>query len=1057
MNYLSLEKGFRGLCFFIMLFLLLISGLSTEAAVVQSQGKRKLSGNVTTTEFGAPEPLPGVFISTKDMKSGGITDGNGHYEIEILDDVNVLTFSMVGYKTLELPIKGRQILDVVMQSETIQMNDVVVTALGIKKEAKKLGYAVQTVESKSLSEMPNPSIATTLSGKVAGMTVYNTPNMLQKNSISLRGVADPVIVIDGVPTNTNLYDINPMDIESISVLKGATAAALYGSKGQAGAIQITTKTGKSKTGQPAVSVEFSQRSMFRAGWIVFPETNNQYGNGLNGQYAYFDGKGNGLYDNDWVWGPKLDVEDPSTESGYWETTQWDSPRDADGNLIPTPFVSRGKDNLKNFLETGYTLSNNVSVTSSTEKTTFRVNLGYDYQNGEVPSTALHTYNASVSVNTQLNDRLKFSGNVMYNKMNSPNYPRIGYGNINILYCMLIWMGPDVDVRDFRNYWVPGREGYEQRFFNLSWINNPYFAAYEQKQIMNRDKTFLTGTLDYTIMNGLNVSFRQSADIVSQTQEMTWPYSFIGESAEKGNYQLTDTHSGNYNSELFIRYEKKINDFSLNAMVGGSINFSKDQWHDSKTQGLKVPNVYNLSNSLGNVISRNELTNYLRNSAYATLDLDYKSTYFLSLTAREDASSALPQDNNSYFYPSVSGSVILSNLFNMSDASFLKIRGSWAQVRADLSPYEYMTAYSPSITYGNNNAVAYPAVLGNQDLRPSDTKGFELGLTGKFFAGRLGFDATYYRNIDSEQIFNQSASLASGFTSYKINGNEFIRQGVELTVDAIPVQTSNLVWNTSVNWSLHRRTLKSVYGGADHLGDVKVGERMDKYMVDNAMLYAPDGQLIIGENGLPVRDDYRKFVGYLSPDWTMSWSNTIHFLKDFSLSFLFDARIGGVQHATMSEKFWYAGVHKDAVGPDRDAYVESKGGKVYKADGVNVISGSLIRDAEGNVISDTRQFAPNQYMTDYKSFTEQYYVRLNGETMAYDASFLKMRELSLMYNVPSEFLNKLHCGIKNVSLSVIANNLFILTKVPLADPDEGTDANLQFPSARNVGFNINVKF
>jgi TonB-dependent SusC/RagA subfamily outer membrane receptor len=320
MNYLSLEKGFRGLCFFIMLFLLLISGLSTEAAVVQSQGKRKLSGNVTTTEFGAPEPLPGVFISTKDMKSGGITDGNGHYEIEIPDDVNVLTFSMVGYKTLELPIKGRQILDVVMQSETIQMNDVVVTALGIKKEAKKLGYAVQTVESKSLSEMPNPSIATTLSGKVAGMTVYNTPNMLQKNSISLRGVADPVIVIDGVPTNTNLYDINPMDIESISVLKGATAAALYGSKGQAGAIQITTKTGKSKTGQPAVSVEFSQRSMFRAGWIVFPETNNQYGNGLNGQYAYFDGKGNGLYDNDWVWGPKLDVEDPSTESGYWETT-----------------------------------------------------------------------------------------------------------------------------------------------------------------------------------------------------------------------------------------------------------------------------------------------------------------------------------------------------------------------------------------------------------------------------------------------------------------------------------------------------------------------------------------------------------------------------------------------------------------------------------------------------------------------------------------------------------------------------------------------------------------
>ena len=1053
----TLQKNGTGIAGFLRgTILAALCSLAIGSAIAQTSDGRRVTGRVTTKENGKTEPLTGVFVGTETMNVGVITDNFGNFTVNLPEGTENLIFSMIGYKSQQIDVGDRTSFEVTMEPEYVQIDDVVVTALGIKKDAKKLGYAVQEVKSESIDKIPNPSLATSLSGKVAGMTVYNSPNMLQKNSISLRGLSDPIIVIDGVPTNTNLYDINPMDIENISVLKGSTAAALYGSKGQAGAIQITTKTGRHPDGN-YTSVEISQRSMFRAGWITFPETNNQYGNGLNGQYAYLDGKGNGLYDNDWVWGPKLDVADPSTPSGIWETTQWDSPKDGNGNLIPTPFVSRGKNNLKNFLETGYTLSNNVGITTSTDKTFLRVNVGYDYQNGEVPSTLLHTYNASVSVNTQLTDRLKVSANVMYNKMNSPNYPRIGYGNINILYCMLIWMGPDVDIRDFRNYWMPGREGYEQRYFNLSWVNNPYFAAYEQTQSLNRDKTFATASVDYDILKGLSATFRQSVDVASQTQEMNWPFSYIGEDAKHGNYQLTDTYSGSYNSELFVRYERQFGKFSLDAMIGGSINFSKNRWHDSKTQGLKVPDVYNLSNSRGTIIAQNSLANYLRNSVYATLDLDYNSTYFLSFTAREDVSSALPEANNHYFYPSVSGAVVLSSLLDMPATSFLKVRGSWARVRADLSPYEYLTAYSPSITYGSNNAVAYPAVLGNAELRPSDTRGFEVGVTGRFFSGRLGFDAAYYRNVDSEQIFNQSASLASGFSSYKINGNEFLRQGVELLVDAIPVTTENFVWNTYVNWSLYRRTLKSVYGGGDRLDDVKVGERMDKYMVDNAMMYAPDGQLIIGENGLPVKDGYRKFVGYLSPDWTMSWGNNITFMKNFRLSFLFDARVGGVQHATMSEKFWYAGVHADAVGPDRDAYVESKGGKVYKAQGVNVVSGSVERDVEGNIISDTRQFAPNQYATDYKSFTEQYYYRLNGETMAYDASFLKLREVSLTYTIPTDFLKRLNIGIRSASLSLIASNLFVLTKVPLADPDEGTDANLQFPSARNVGFNINIKF
>ena len=994
------------------------------------------------------EPVIGASIVVKGTTQGVLTDVDGNFNI-IVPSEAILQVSYIGYAQKNVPVKGQTSLQIVLIEDAYDLEEVVVTALGIKKETRRLGYAVQEIGEEKISEIPNSNIASTLSGKVAGLVVYNTPNFYRENPMLIRG-RSPLIVIDGVPVNSNSYDINAMDVESINVLKGSTAAALYGSKGQNGAIQITTKKGK----EGRTVVELSQRSMFRVGWIRSPKVQTQYGNGYNGQYAYKDGMGGGTYDDDWVWGPKLNVLDPSTPSGYWETTQWDSPRDENGNLIPIPWVSRGKDNLKNFLRTGYVLSNNVSVTTGSERGSMRASFGYDYNRGEVPNTSLHVFNASLSADYKLTERLSFSGTVLFNRQNSPNYPAVGYGTNNILYNLLIWAGTDIDITQFKDYWVKGQEGYQQNYFNKIWINNPYFMAYEKENSIYRNRTLATASLDYEIIPHLKATFRQSADVMSLVEEIKWPKSYIWYSRDRrGDYELSNINHDEFNTDFFLTYENTFGRFDINAFVGASINYWQDRYHYSTTQGLKVPGIYNLGNTIDPVKSSNSLTKYFRNSVFASVDLGWDNTYYLGITAREDISSALPESNNSYFYPSVSGSIVLSKLFHMPSSSFLKVRGSWSQVRSDLEPYEYMTTYQPGITYGQYNSMQYPSALGNMLLKPSLTNAYEFGVNGSFFNNRLSVDLTYFNAYDRDLISDQSASLSSGFSSYKVNGNKYQRTGGEIMLSGVPVKTADFEWTTGVNWSLYRNILREVYGGGDRLGSIKVGERTDKVMI-NKFMRSADGQLIIGSNGLPVKDQYLSSAGYSDPSCMLSWNNSFRILKDFTVSFLLDARIGGVIYGTMNEKMWYGGTHPDAVGELRDAAYR---GEAFVAQGVNVTGGELLRDSDGNILSDTRTYQPNTAETNWITYMQ--YTNgnsTNKEFNMFSGSYLKLRELSITYEIPKRFL-AFTKSITYASISLVGSNLFIISKYPFSDPDSGTDADLQYPSARNVGFNLNVKF
>ncbi len=356
-----------------------------------------------------------------------------------------------------------------------KIDEVVITALGIKKEKKALGYAVQEVKGDVFEKAKEPNFINSLSGRVAGLNIKNSTDLFQDPGISLRG-AKPLIVIDGVPDRTaDLWRINADDIDNISVLKGATASALYGSVGKDGAIMITTKRGK----KGKMSISFNNSTMFQTSFIRIPKVQTVYGGGNNGKYAYINGEGSGSEGGGWIWGPKLDQKDPTTPSGYFETPQYNSPIDpVTGKLVPLPWISRGKNNIRNFFDTGMIQSNNISVDWGNDKSTFRLSLSNIYQKGIVPNTDLKTTSISLAGSvTPLKD-LTINSTLTYNKEYTSNFPEVGYGPTNYLYNLVLWTGADVDIRDLRNYWVAGKEGYQQRHYNVSYYNNPYFQAYE---------------------------------------------------------------------------------------------------------------------------------------------------------------------------------------------------------------------------------------------------------------------------------------------------------------------------------------------------------------------------------------------------------------------------------------------------------------------------------------------------------------------------------------------------------------------------------------------------
>jgi TonB-linked SusC/RagA family outer membrane protein len=999
--------------------------------------------------------LTRVSVVVKGTAKGTTTDAEGAFTLSAAPNA-VLIFSSLGFSQQEIALGGQSTLEIYLQQgEGSQLSEVVVTtALGIKKRQKALGYAVQEVSGETMAKVKTATAVGALTGKVAGLNVLNTTDLFQNPGISLRGKT-PLIVIDGIPDpNADPYKLNADDIESISVLKGTAAGALYGALGVNGAILYTTKKGK----KGKLNVEANSSTMFQTGYTKVPEVQTQYGNGDAGKYAYINGSGNGTEGGGWIWGPKLDQRDPSTPSGFYETTQYNSPVDpVTGKLAPLPWVSRGSNNIKNYFRTGILSTNSVSASVGTDKGSFRISASHIAQKGVVPNTGVNNSSFSVGGNYMLTPKLSVDAKLTFNKEYSDNYPTVGYGPPNILYNLLLWIGPDIDIRDLKNYWIPGKEGLQQRNYNLSWYNNPYFVANELLNGYKRDNNFGQVAFDYQFTKDFSAKLRTGFNQFATNKDLREPNSYIAyDYISKGNYAVTQGNYFDLTTDLILNYRHQFGDkFNLSVTAGGANTYRNEKSVYTSTDGLTIPGFYNLGNSINPVMTSNYLRERRTASAYGMVDIETLGFLYLNFTGRYDKTSTLPVKNNGYFYPSAGISAVLSDVVKMPKAiSFLKLRASWAKVNTGFiggggDPYAHITTYTIGNKWNNVPSLAWPTTAISPDLVPATVQSGEYGVMASFLNNRITVDATYFRNRDYNNFVNVPQSQSSGITSVLKNANEYIRKGWEFVVSGTPVKGKHFKWETGFNFSNVHTWLKDATDSPDgYIGNIREGDRTDRIFMSAAR--TPDGQAIYNTNGMQATSPYAQYFGNDDPDWIYGWQNTFTY-KNLSLSLSVDGRLGGLIYSTTNQKMWWGGTAPGTVTQFRD---DANAGKnTYVGPGVVVASGTVQYDSHGNIISDNRKFTPNTTPVNYISFMQTTSGQMLNNYFYYSGSYLKMREVVLTYNLPAKLTRRIFSA---ASVSLIGNNLFLLAKLPNVDPDAESD-NLQTPSMRSMGVNINLKF
>ena len=1023
----------------------------------------KVTGTVTD-KMG---PVIGATIMVKNSTNGTVTDIDGHYRLEASIG-DILTFSFVGYNTVEKEVKSNNpMINVELTDDVQAIDEVVVTAIGIKQQKKKIGYTTQQINSDVLNATPSLNVGSALSGQVAGLLVANPTGIFQAPSFKLRGNT-PLIVLDGVPVETDFFDISSENIESVNVLKGTAASALYGSRGKNGAILITSKTAKKE----GLEINFSTNNMITAGFAVLPETQHQYGSGSNGKYEFWDGADGGISDGDMTWGPKLNV---GTKVAQWNSpirdkvtgkeipwwgdvkgTQYDDKSRYE--RVPIDWVSH--DNLKDFLQTGLVTNNNISIAYKGEKARYFVTGQYAYQKGQVPSTQMHSGGVNFNSTFDLAQNLQLDANLAYNKVVSPSYPRYGYGPKNHMYTIVVWMGDDVNGKELRKHkYVPGQEGYRQASYNYAWYNNPYFAAEELQQSENRDVVNGQLRLNYQLLPNLNIQGRAALRQKTILQEMKVPKTYMnyGDSRE-GDYKVWNDHQTNVDADVLATYTQDLTPdilFTLNA--GSSVFYRNYRQEYQSTDGLIVPFVYSIKNTQGPSITDANRNEKSIRSIYGSVNLDLYKYAYLTLTGRNDWSSSLPSETRSYFYPSVASSVVLSQFIPMPKfIDFWKVRGAWTQTKSDLGVYDTNNTYSVSTDLWNGESAAYyPTSIRGVAVKPSATRSYEIGTAVHMFKNRLKVDFTYYNKLYYNLTRSAGISNSSGFTSTLINiDEEYVGRGVELTLSGDIIRTRDWNWESAFNWSRDRwyyTKIDPVYSTQKPW--VAVGKRWDWYGIYD-WERDPQGN-IINYNGYPKQSDYQSVIGYEYPDWIWGWTNTITY-KNFTLSFTLDGRVGGMAHSKTNQAMWNSGAHIDSDNQWRyDEVVNKKTN--FVGTGVKVVSGSVDYDSNGKIIHDDRVFAPNDVQVSYESYMKSTnpYIGTVTRQNVFDETFFKLRDLSLSYQMPKSVCNKLH--MKGLTLAFVGQNLFVWTKeFRFTDPDSDSD-NLSSPSTRYLGFNVKLDF
>ena len=1054
----------------------LLGSLAPNLALAQSTISGKIISSATS------QTVAGASVIVKSAKNGTSTSADGTFILSAKVG-DVLVISGVGIKTQEFKISqaGSQLISV--ETEAGQLNEVVVTALGIKKESKRIGYSVQEVKGADLIKAREPNAINSLVGKVAGLNVGASAEILGRPQVILRGTGINFYVVDGIPINSDTWNISPDDIESFSVLKGPAASALYGNRAINGAIIINTKKGtKDKRGY---SVELNSSVMVESGFNAIPKVQDEYGPGDHGQYAFVDGRGGGLNDGDYdVWGPKFEGQ---------LIAQYDSPIDAlTGKRTATPWTARGKDNLMRFIQPGMLSTTNVAVSASNEKSDIRFSLTHTGQKGIVPNTSLNSVNFNSSIGYNFSSKLRFDANVNYTRQFTPNVPDVQYGPNSMIYNMIIWGGADWSVDDMKNYWQKGKEGVQQIYAEYQRYNNPWFMAKEWLRGHYKNDFYGYMTLSYKASKNLDFIARSSATTYDLFRTEKFPYSATsyGREEARGDYREDDRKLFENNTELIGKYNKSfLGGLNVSALAGANLRTMKFNSSFTSTNYLNVPGIYTFANSRNPVVASNFASELIVGSVYGSLDVALWKYANISATIRSDKSSAIP-GSKAGTYPSLSMSSVLSDYLDLPAAiSFLKLKAAYANVRdggtsSYVGPSSYPVGYGSAYTTAydgptynlisnvystplnyNNTTAAYFTDNLYDEIKPASRTNIEAGFEIRFLKNRLSIEPTIFQYIDGPQIFRNPISQTTGYSGIFINAAKYATNGAEVVIAGTPIMKKNFTWDVNFNWAAYKQTYAELPGGADSIQVgalyLKKGDRLDVYQAGD-FARTSDGKIINDAGGRPIVLPKAQRLGFGAPDWSWGFINKFKY-KSVFLTIQFDGRVGGTMQNYIRKQTFRGGRHietiEGALGTAR--YQDTKGIKSYVGEGVKIVAGTPVYDAVTGKLTNEKSltFAPNDIKTYAQDYISRYYGQDGGNLI--DKSFSKLREITIGYAFPESMIKK--TVFRSANISFVGRNLFYFQEKQNKDVDldqyagTQTSTSLQTPTVRRFGLNINLVF
>lgn len=1004
--------------------------------------QKEVRGKVVDQETG--QPIAGVTIRVKGSSIASTTDQNGLFKLSSATESAVLQISYLGYETVDIPVSQAGTIKLTKSSEALE--EVVVTALGIKREQRALGYATQSVKGEDLTRVKGVDVGTTLTGRVSGVRVLNSTEFNKTPEIQVRGLT-PILVIDGVAyENMDLRDVPVDNIQDMNVLKGATATALYGSKGEGGAIMITTKKGLADKG---TEITVNTNNMFFSGYLALPEVQHSYSSGESGKFN----------NDDYVWGDKLDIGRTAE--------QWNPITKA---YEVQELTSRGKNNFKNFLEPGFISNNTVSFTNQGEHGSIRTSINHIYNKGQYPNQKLNLTNISLTGTTKINDKLDLEARLGYNRSSSSTNFGSGYNDQGYIYNILVWTGPEYDLRDYKDYWLVKDQS--QNWMYKGWYDNPYLIAHEKITPELINKMNAAVTLNYKINDWAKFMLRSGYDYYGKSRTQRNPIGIYGTRGgfsdfrddlsvfggfdSKGKYVKANDNGFSTTNDAILTGKKSFGDFGIDGLLGGSIFYSSDQTLVAGTMnGLSIPGFYSLRNSIGPVSSVEIRPRQMRNGIYGRLSLSWRNALFLEATGRNDWVSTLTKENRSYFYPSLSASAVVTDLLASKPMwlDMFKVRASWAVTKSVLDPYEVHSAFTVKGNVWNGMPTAsYPNIIKDYSISPTQRNLTEFGFDFAILKNRIYGNYTRYYRLLHNQIVKAKISKTTGFEERLINTKEEeMTKGHEITLGTTAIKRVNFQWDATINLSQNLRYFHKL--DPEYSKDalyVKQGLRAD-YIEYKDWERAPDGQLVLNSSGMPISAQYaNQLVGYTAPKWFWGFSNQFRY-KDFTFGFSLDGRIKGMSYSTMNARLWQTGSHPDSDTEFRYEEVVN-GNKTFIAPGVKIVSGTVKYDKYGQITEDTRVFEKNDQVVSYEGYYKRAY---SGRWNYWDETFIKLRELSLSYRVSDKFASKLKA--KKASVGLTGQNLLLWTKeFRFSDPDTGSE-DLNSPSMRYIGFNVNLTF